>query len=281
MAMTFLNIFGYFTLAFLIFLAGCKQNSVSNRPVKRRQSQAYALKVVSPPEFKPGKKIPFKLKVVDIKTGKPVHNFIKDQGEFAHLTVVNQQFNHFQHVHPKLNPSGVLEAPITIQEDGGNIAYLRFSTIPKQREVLKTYFYTEAKNIFSFGFPRFNPSEVVIGAYKFQLEPVSYKLHQPTIFTINVFKDDKPASVESYKGLTGHGVLINQSEWTLIPLDSLPSMSYYQQGKRYFKAPLTFMATLEEPGDYSLWLQFKINGKMEAARFTFPVCREMPCAVDF
>jgi Domain of unknown function (DUF4396) len=189
---------------------------------------------------------PFSFRIVG-ENGLPVKDFEVQHDKRMHLILVRRDGSGFQHLHPRMTADGTWSTPMTIPDAGDYRVFADF--------VHEGQNSTLAADVFVDGpvdhepLPRPAPAADAGDGYRVELrEP------EPGTLDFAVLRDGRPVSVEPYLGAGGHLVALREGDLAYLHVHPVEH--------------LTFEAEFPSAGRYSLYLQFKHEGKVRTARFT-------------
>jgi hypothetical protein len=101
--------------------------------------------------------------------------------------------------------------------------------------------------------------------YTFKLLNYPKRTNQMEMLSVSVEKNGKPVErIETYLGAGGHAVVIGESTESFLHVHPATEA----KGGVY-QPPIEFHTTIPKAGLYKMWAQFKIDGKVRTADFTF------------
>lgn len=178
--------------------------------------------------------------------GETVREFDVEHTKRMHLIVVRRDLTGFQHLHPRDDGNGKWSTPLTLASAG---AYRMFADFSRGDEPT-----TLAADITVDG--RFEkrplpaPAAHASTATGFDVEVVA----RDRQLEFQISRDGKRADVEPYLGANGHLVALREGDLAFLHVH--PS------------GGTTFATTFPTPGNYRLFLQFKVDGRVHTAAFT-------------
>lgn len=199
--------------------------------------------------------------------GAPVRDYDVEHEREMHLIVVRRDFTEFQHLHPRLGPDGVWEAPANLEKGGVYRAFADFATAGESL--------TLASDISVAG--RFEPQPLPAPApvadagdgYEVSLdsaEPLGGGV-TPLQFTVTRNGRELDA-IEPYLGADGHLVALREHD--------LAFLHTHPEGEPGGPGPIEFGVEYPTEGSYRLYLQFKHRGEVHTAAFTQRVSAVAP-----
>lgn len=219
----------------------------------------------SPPE--PNKPTTMTLVLTEKSGGLPIRNLQQVHEKILHLIVVSKDLSVFQHIHPELVGPGKLEVQTTLPKNGEYILYSQFSTPEKGEQTVRNKLQVgkdssqRAKLI-----PDADKGKLIDG-YTFKLTDYPQKAGEMAMPTVAIEKAGKPVTtIENYLGAGGHAVIISEDADSFLHVHP---MTESKDGR--YKSPIMFHTMIPKAGNYKLWTQFQIDGKVQTADFIFKV----------
>jgi hypothetical protein len=221
------------------------------------------LTTATPPEA--NKPTTLTLSLTDKSGGLPIRNLQQVHEKILHLIVVSKDLSVFQHLHPELVGPGKLEVQTTLPQEGEYILYSQFSTPEKGEQTVR--------NSLQVGKASSQDARLVPDAdkvkssngYTFKLTDHPEKAGEMAMPTVAIEKNGKPVdTIENYLGAGGHAVIISEDGDSFLHVHP---MTESKDGK--YKSPIAFHTMIPKPGNYKLWTQFQVDGKVQTVDFTF------------
>jgi hypothetical protein len=244
-------------------LAVLDASSARNR--KSRPPRYYLELTSFPKSPKPGEPAELQLMVRERENPKiAVSEFDRTHQELLHLVVVRTDLTHFAHLHPVLGADGIFRISHTF--DAAGEYHLFADTAPKGAgsQVLMATLKTAGKPD-AAALPQPTNVQNVAGLrIEADAGAAGFRTREtiPVAFSIRDAATGQPASdLEPYLGAQAHLILIHQDAVTFVHAhaDELSS----EAGR------LRFLARFPKLGVYKSWLQFKRQGQVVTAEFTF------------
>jgi hypothetical protein len=189
--------------------------------------------------------------------GRTVRDFDLEHTRRMHLIVVRRDMTGFQHLHPEQAADGTWSIPVTLRDAGAYRVFADFSVDGRPRTLAGDLIVDGAAR--SQALPR--PVESVgVDGLRVTLANGAAAAGDESELAFRVTRDGKPVEVEEYLGAKGHLVALRRGDLAFLHVHPDESK-------------LTFMATFPTAGDYRLFLQFKIDGRVHTAAFTQEVTR--------
>jgi rRNA maturation protein Nop10 len=252
----------------------------------------------APAVVKPGQKATFMFRVFHPGSGELIRKFEVVHERRYHLFVISQDMEHFEHIHPELQPDGTWSIDVTLPKAG--------------------YYKVLSDFMPSGGASQFISRPLVTAGYSGDLANDSAKLtpdtvsrksvddvtaslsYDPAVFStgqyghLNFFLTDtatgRPITdLQPYLGAFGHTLIMSEDMVDYVhshPLDIL-ARDNDDGGPTQFMIPpdadleklrggpeVTFEGLMPKPGRYRAWTQFRRNDKLYTFAFTFNVVAE-------
>jgi hypothetical protein len=223
--------------------------------------------VVDDPQRALGATEPLRFRIVD-RQGRAVRGFDELHTKRMHLIVVRRDLTGFQHLHPEMKPDGTWVAPLRLDAAGSYRVFADFG-----HEGTAT---TLAGDLSVDGRTRFEPlpaprpEATSDGGYVVRLVSAPARAGEETQLRFEISRDGHPVAVEPYLGAAGHLVALRQGDLAFLHVH--PSEHGEGGGHGGHEGgPVAFGATFPTAGSYRLFLQFKINRRVETVAFTTEV----------
>ena len=220
--------------------------------------------VVIDRELPLGVAAPLRFRIVDAD-GDPVRRFDVLHTKRMHLILARRDLTGFQHLHPRLGADGTWTAAVRIDAPG---SYRLFADFSHDGEAT-----TLAADLAVDGdaelrpLPAPSPIAVSDGGYDVRLLPGPARAGAETELRFAVSRDGHPVATEPYLGAGGHLVALREGDLAFLHVH--PSEHGEDGGGHSHDAgPISFEATFPTAGGYRLFLQFKVDGRVETVAFT-------------
>ena len=201
---------------------------------------------VADPRFERGTRSSLRFRIAD-ERGRPVKDFDVEHTKRMHVIVVRRDLTGFQHLHPTLAADGTWSTPLRLDEAG---SYRVFADFVRDGEP-----YTLASDLRVDGaaelqaLPEASAAAVSDGGYDVRLRTVGDELR----FAIT--RDGRGVAVQPYLGANGHLVALREGDLAFLHVHP------EHDG-------VTFKAEFPTAGTYRLFLQFKVDDRVETVAFT-------------
>lgn len=208
--------------------------------------------VVADRELPLGATAALRFRIVDAE-GDPVRRFDVVHTKRMHLILARRDLTGFQHLHPRLGGDGTWTAPVRIDAPG---SYRVFADFSHEGEAA-----TLAADVAVDGDAELRPlpapssTATSDGGYDVRLLPAPSHAGAETKLRFVVTRDGHPVATEPYLGAGGHLVALREGDLAFLHVHPVGDS-------------LAFAATFPTAGGYRLFLQFKVDGRVETAAFT-------------
>lgn len=193
-----------------------------------------------------------RFRIVDAE-GDPVRRFDVLHTKRMHLILARRDLTGFQHLHPRLDGDGTWTAPVRIDAPG---SYRVFADFSHEGEAA-----TLAADLAVDGdaelqpLPAPSPTATSDGGYDVKLLSAPSRAGAETELRFVVTRDGHPVATEPYLGAGGHLVALREGDLAFLHVHPVGDS-------------LAFAATFPTAGGYRLFLQFKVDGRVETVAFT-------------
>ena len=191
------------------------------------------------------------------KDGRVVRDFDVEHTKRMHLIVVRRDLTGFQHLHPTLRADGTWTTALTLPQPGIYRVFADFS-VNNQPTTIADDLQVDG-NVRSRELPAPAKSAATDG-FRVRLTDGTVHADEESGLTFDVTGDGKPVSLQDYLGAKGHLVALRQGDLAFLHVHPDENS-------------LRFEATFPNPGNYRLFLQFKVAGQVHTAAFTLEVSR--------
>ena len=208
--------------------------------------------VVVDRELPLGVAAPLRFRIVDAE-GDPVRRFDVVHTKRMHLILARRDLTGFQHLHPRLGADGTWTAPVRIDAPG---SYRLFADFSHEGEAA-----TLASDLAVDGDAELrpllppSPTAVSDGGYDVRLLPAPSRAGAETELRFVVSRHGHPVVTEPYLGAGGHLVALREGDLAFLHVHPVGDS-------------LAFAATFPTAGSYRLFLQFKVDSRVETVAFT-------------
>ncbi len=230
-------------------------------PVRGLGVAANGLRLVIPdPRRALGVTEPLRFRIVD-REGRAVRDFDLLHTKRMHLIVVRRDLTGFQHLHPRPGADGIWDVPLRLDAPG---SYRVFADFGYEGEAT-----TLAGDLAVDGRTEFEPLPAPHGVatsdggYTVRLLSTPARAGKETHLRFSISRDGKPVAVAPYLGAAGHLVALRDGD--------LAFLHVHPSGHGEGPGPVAFAATFPTAGSYRLFLQFKVNRRVETVAFTAEV----------
>ena len=189
----------------------------------------------------------------------PVRRFDQEGGVRMHLIVVRRDLRGYQHLHPTLQADGSWQTELTLAQAGIYRAYADFERDGK-KTVLAADLFVQGDFVPAALAP---PADSVdVSGYRVELDAHA-EAETETVVTYRITRAGESVDVEPYLGAAGHLVALREGDLAYLHVHPLEAKS----------GEISFAATFPTPGNYRLFMQFKVEGLVQTAALTVNVGR--------
>jgi hypothetical protein len=191
------------------------------------------------------------------ENGRAVREFDVEHTKRMHLIVVRRDLTGFQHLHPTLRADGTWTTPLTLPQPGTYRVFADFS-VNNQPTTIADDLQVDG-NVRSRELPAPAKSAATDG-FRVRLTDGTVHADEESALTFDVSRNGRQVSLQDYLGAKGHLVALRQGDLAFLHVHPEENS-------------LRFEATFPNPGNYRLFLQFKVAGQVHTAAFTLEVSR--------
>jgi hypothetical protein len=233
------------------------QGRASDTPAHGLAVAENGLRLEAPSRLRAGVRERFAFRVVD-GHGETVRDFDVEHTKRLHLIAVRRDLTGFQHLHPRQDASGTWSTDLELKDPGAYRVFADFTPAGGKATTL-------ASDVLVGGdfAPRALPapaSSVKVDGFDVRLQAGRAAAGRETTLTYTVSRNGKPVAVEPYLGAAGHLVALRAGDLAYLHVHPLEGGE--QDGR------IRFMATYPSAGNYRLFLQFKVGGRIHTAALT-------------
>jgi hypothetical protein len=201
---------------------------------------------------------------IDDSEGEPVTDYVEELTKELHLYVVNDDLTVFRHLHPTRDESGTWSAPFDVPDAGGYRVVTEFVARDEggngDHVVLGR----------PLALPPGDPGDTVAGD-----ELVSVSVSQaPTTGSTGLMRlvvrdaAGAPVALGTYLGAYSHVTGFHTETGAMVHLHPLAAPEVTEDGSE-----LTFHSDIDEPGDYRLFAQVRVDGFLHTVPVELTVVR--------
>jgi hypothetical protein len=203
-----------------------------------------------------GKAFQLAFRITDTR-GATVRDFDVEHTKRMHLIVVRRDSTDFQHLHPIESPDGTWRVQVTLHEPGSYRVFADFAVDDKP--------HTLADDLTADGAvtwqPLPKPNAVArAGGFDVRLLEGPTRAGEESSLDFIVTRNGDRVETQDYLGAKGHLVALREGDLAFLHVH--PDAE-----------SLKFEATFPSAGQYRLFLQFKVAGRLHTAEFTQEVSR--------
>lgn len=240
----------------------CTKCGMDLQPIKK--DEVIALKVdISSKQgvLESGKPVDFSISITD--NGKNVPLEVQHEMKM-HLLVVNEELTWFDHIHPVEQTDSTYNVSETFPFAGKYLMFTDFKVVGSSGIVDKQEI--EVKGASGNQVINLDPKYVskVNGYTVSLLNGEDFKTNRPQDLKFAIERKGKKfqvADIQDYLGANAHIVMISQIDKDFLHIHPMSDKQY----------PIYAQTNINKPGIYRMWVQFKIDGKIQTADFTINV----------
>lgn len=190
----------------------------------------------------------------------------------AHVLIVCKDGSAFQNLKPTSAAQDTFTTDVTFPHPGQYMVCLQFVTAPHKNHTVLAPLQVGKDTT---GIAKLKPdadTTKTAGAYEFSLSSYPVKAGAIAMPTFRITEDKRPVSnIEAIDPAqpndAGYAVLISDDVQNFVQTVPVSVASASQ----LFQTPIMFHTNVKKPGNYKMWTQFKINGKITTVDFSFKV----------
>jgi hypothetical protein len=188
---------------------------------------------------------------VDGPDGEPVTDYVEEQTKDLHLYLVNDELTVFRHLHPMMADDGTWSAPFDVPDAGGYRVVAELVAVDEggngDHVVLGR----------RLALPPGDPGDTVAGDGVVRVTVAEAPVAGPNGLLRLVVRDAqrRPAALGTYLGTYGHVTGFHAETGAMVHLHPLDAPDVTEDGSE-----LTFHSDVEQPGDYRLFVQVRVDG---------------------
>jgi hypothetical protein len=210
--------------------------------------------------------------------GRAVRDFEVEHEKRLHLIVVRDDLREFQHLHPRMSADGSWATPITVQEPGRYRVFADFKHDGQNQTLARTV--TVAGAAERLPLPARAGRATTSDGYTVHLTESS-RAGAPLLLSFHVARDGQNVELQDYLGAKGHLVALREGD--LAYLHTHPAGGSVGHGGAHGGhggahgghgtpgGAVPFETALPSEGRYRLFFQFKHDGRVHTAAFTYRV----------
>jgi hypothetical protein len=215
--------------------------------------------IVAQPQRPLGAERALRFRIVG-EDGANVRDFEVEHTKRMHLIVVRRDLTDFQHLHPVMAADGTWSVPLTLDAAG---SYRLFADFAHAREAT-----TLAGDLWVDGSAELRdlpaPSHVARsdGGLEVALNHGRVRPGGETSLRFELRRDGRPVALQRYLDAGGHLVALREGDLAFLHVHPEDDPAAARQGS------VTFMASFPSAGRYRLFLQTKVDGRIQTTAFT-------------
>jgi hypothetical protein len=188
---------------------------------------------------------------IDDSEGTPVTDYVEELGKELHLYLVNDDLTVFRHLHPTRDEDGTWSAPFDVPDAGG---YRVITELVARDEGGNGDHVVLGRPL---ALPPGDPGDTVgedrVLEVSVSRAPVAGR--DSVLGLVVRGPDRQPVPLGTYLGAYGHVTGFDTTTGAMVHLHPLDAPEVTEDGSE-----LTFHADIEQPGDYRLFVQVRVDG---------------------
>ncbi len=217
--------------------------------------------VLDTPELRPGRAGEVRFRVLEGR-GATVRDFDVEHTKRMHLIVARRDLTGFQHLHPEQDADGTWHAPLRLRDAGSYRVFADFSHDGEARTLAADLRVDGPADLRPL--PEPSPVATSDGGHRVTLDAHGARAGQEAELRFTVTRDGRPVRTEPYLGAGGHLVALRDGDLAFL---------HVHPEEREGGRPIRFRSTFPTAGRYRLFLQYRVDGKVETVAFTQEVAR--------
>jgi len=262
----------------------CPKCEMALIPANPAITEEYELRLeCSPRAPRPNEKTRLRFVILNPRTGAQVKQFAIMHEKLFHLFIISQDLNHFQHIHPELEPDGSFTIDTVLPQPGHYRIYSDFYPVDGTPQMLPSNLTTAGyrSNLFASQ-ARITPDTTLVKVVdgmriELKLEPAEIIAGKPATLKYHLTdaKAGEPVrDLVPYLGAWGHTLIISEDQSDYIhshPSEAVPESG--DRAKLNGGPDVTFEALFPRPGNYRIWTQFQRGDVLSTVSFTVRAVR--------
>lgn len=238
-------------------------DDVELAPGTARAAEGYSLELADR-VVEPGVTRPLRFRIVG-SDGESVTEFDLEHERRMHVIVARDDLTGFQHLHPRMSEDGEWSVPLRLGAPG---SYRVFADFSADETPL-----TLSDSLLATGEPAAKPlpapatAATSEGGYDVELAAGDLEAGGEAELRFTVTRDGEPVAIEPYLGAGGHLVALREGDLAYLHVHPLGGASGSGSGGPTGE-PIAFSVQFPTAAAYRLFLQFKVDGRLETAEFT-------------
>ena len=212
--------------------------------------------VIDGPQPRRGAVGGLRFRIVD-RDGRAVRDFDIEHTKRMHVIVVRRDLTEFQHLHAAMGPDGTWSTPLRLHDAGSYRVFADFSHEGRPTTLAGDLRVDGAADLQALPAPQ--PVATSDGGYDVRLAAGATRPGQETQLRFTVTKNGRPVVVEPYLGAGGHLVALREGDLAFLHIHPFEHAKGDSIG---------FEATFPTEGNYRLFLQFRVAGRVQTIAFT-------------
>jgi hypothetical protein len=212
--------------------------------------------VIDDPQPRRGAADELRFRIAD-REGRAVRDFDVEHTKRMHVIVVRRDLTGFQHLHAAMSPDGTWSTPLRLPDAGSYRVFADFSHAGRPTTLAGDLRADGAADLQALPAPQ--PVATSDGGYDVRLAAGAARPGRETMLRFTVTKNGRPVAVEPYLGAGGHLVALREGDLAFLHVHPFEHANGNSIG---------FGATFPTEGNYRLFLQFRVAGRVQTVAFT-------------
>jgi hypothetical protein len=221
-------------------------------------------------QLSPGERSRLHFQIVG-ENGRAVRDFEVEHEKRLHLIIAREDLTGFQHLHPRMAADGSWSTPVTIPEPGDYRVFADFKHDGKNQTLARDLAVTGTAQPEPLPAPA--TTAVTDDGYRVELSAAKSRAGQPTELGFDVKRDGEQVAVAGYLGAKGHLVALRSTDLAYLHTHPSEGEGHGEETAGGHGDAVMFETEFPSEGRYRLFFQFKYDGRVHTAAFTWAVSR--------
>jgi len=219
--------------------------------------------VVDDPELKRNETERLRFRIVG-RDGETVRDFDVEHTKRMHLIVARRDLTGFQHLHPTMDADGTWTTNLRLRDAGSYRLFADFSHDEEPTTLAADLRVDGRADLQALPAPAGTATSD--GGYEVALDRTTATAGEESELRFTVTKDGLPVKTEPYLGAGGHLVALREGDLAFLHVH--PMEDAHGGEAAGGEGSIGFESTFPTTGSYRLFLQFKIDGRIQTVAFT-------------
>jgi hypothetical protein len=209
---------------------------------------------VSTPDLRRNRREQLRFRILD-ERGHAVRDFDVEHTKRMHLILARRDLTGFQHLHPTMDDDGTWTAAVRLRDAGSYRLFADFSHDGTKTTLADDLRVDGAADLQPLPSP--TATAASDGGYEVTLDSGTAQAGQESELRFTITRNGLPVHTEPYLGAGGHLVALRAGDLAFLHVHPTDD-----------DGAVGFEATFPTTGAYRLFLQFKVDGKVQTVAFT-------------